>query len=189
MVSRPAVLGPVSPVEPVTPEELLAHMQQGSHGTTQTVQSTEITAALSSAIGYVQGKCGPILATDMRVAARHDGRRGTLILPTPAITDLAELITPDGVDVVASVDADDVDWSAAIIRLPRMDAGEWVARVRTVSSAERTASLKLATLIIGAHLAAARLVSVPGVQAGGPGFAIPRRADDLLAAWRLVAVA
>lgn len=186
MVLR-AALGPVSSTTPVTPGELLAHMRQGAHGATATVSESDLADALNAAIGHVQGACGPILATDTRVAAWHDGRKGRIVLPgTPAISAVTELVAPDGVDVAGQVKAEHVDWSAAIITLPRMDAGEWVARVTTATSAERTGALRLAVLIIAAHQAGARLMPV-GVP--GPGFGVPRRAEDLMAGWRLAGVA
>lgn len=179
MVSRPT-LGPVAPVAPVSPTDLLAHMQQGSHGAPGTVETADVAGALTAAIGHVEQTCGPILATDVRVAAWHDGRQGSLLLTVPAaITAVTELVTPNGVDVASRLTAAAVDWAAGIVRLPQLDTGEWVVRVTTATTPERTAALRLATLIIAAHLAGARLVPLAGAQ-GSLGFAIPRRASDLM---------
>lgn len=191
MVTRPTV-GPVgTPTAPVTPDDLLAYLRQGSHGAPTTVATDEVAGAVSAAIGIVQRACGAIVATEVRVSAWHDGRRGTIVLHgVPAISDVVALETPDGVDVVDVLAASAVDWEAGIIRLPRADAGGWVAQVVTATTPERTAALKLAVLVIAAHLAAGRLVQVAALATAAPsGFAVPRRAEDLMAAWRLPAIA
>jgi hypothetical protein len=59
--------------------------------------------------------------------------------------------------------------------------------VTTATTPERTAALKLAVLIIAAHLTAAQLVAPGGVTPTG--YAIPNRAEQLMAAWRLPAIA
>lgn len=176
------VTGPVgTPAAPVTPADLTAFAARpASSG----AAAGDPQPWVDAAVGYVQGHCGRILATDMRVPAWHDGRRGTIVLPAcPAISTLAELHAPDGTDVVADLKTGDVDWEAAIIRLPRHDAGEWVARVTTATTTERTAALTQAALIIGAHLWGSRGPGAPGQAA--PGYAIPHRASELMAPYLL----
>jgi hypothetical protein len=187
VVTRPTV-GPVgSPAAPVTPEDLLEYMQQANRST-PTITVEKVAGAVSAALGIVQRACGAIVATDVRVPAWHDGRRGTIVLHgVPAISAVTELATPDGVDVGADLGASAVDWDAGIITLPRGDAGEWVATVTTATTPERTAALQEAVLIIAAHLAAARLAAPGG--ATPTGYAVPARAEQLMAAWRLPAIA
>lgn len=187
MVTRPTV-GPVgTPTAPVTPIDLLAYMQQTNRAT-PTVTAEKVEDAVTAALGIVQRACGAIVATEVRVSAWHDGRRGTIVLHgVPAISDVVALETPDGVDIVDDLAASAVDWDAGIIRLPRSDAGGWVAQVVTATTPERTAALKHGVLIIAAHLMAAQLVAPGGVTPTG--YAVPARAEQLMAGWRLVAIA
>lgn len=149
---------------------------------------------VDAAVGHVQARCGWIAATDVRVAAWCDGRSRALMLPCGPVAEVAELVSPSGVDVVASLGASDVDWAAAVVQVSRVEAGEWVARVTTATTAERTAALKQAVLIIAAHLWGARAGAArPGAgaaaAAAGPGYAIPNRATELMAPYARAGVA
>ena len=97
------------------------------------------------------------------------------------------LTDPYGLDVTGALTAPDIDWMAAVVVCPYMRRGIWQVTATTARDAADAAALKEAALVIGKHQWEARrgMQARPGPygDAAPPvsGFAIPRRAQELMA--------
>ena len=146
---------------------------------------------LDAATEYVQSVVGPV----GEVAVRWDVYAGDttrqLVLPATHVQEIISITAPDGSDV--TVDARrDVNALAGIVTVPKAMRGTWTVEGRP---REAVPSIKLAIKIIASHLWGtqrgtgggrgamyARGDDTPATPAG---FAIPRRAEQLLAPYRI----
>lgn len=124
------------------------------------------------------------------VKVRATGR--TIVLPIARLEQVTAVTTPDGT-ALAAADLD-VDLDAGLITVPRAHPGTWTVTVhaQTAQEAGAAASLRQAVKIIAKHLWGTQRGSQGGprgdvdAQQGEPylaGFAIPRRAAELMAPW------
>ena len=174
--------GPVgSPSPPITLLEFVTYLQDAAPGT------SEQQAVLTAAIGWVEERCGPITATDVRVLAAQRGRYSRdLVLPVRPVGVVTAVLDPQALDVIAQLEAEDVNWRAGVITAPYHRDGDWQIRLTTARTTAQVADLKEATLIIGKHLWESRNgLARSGMYSSDrpvfpPGYAIPSRAAQLL---------
>lgn len=139
----------------------------------------QLQGVFDAAAEYVAARAGDAGETTLKVRPR--GR--SLILPRVGLTSVDSVTDPASVEVDLSTC--DVDEDAGIVILPRVAGpGAYTVVVTSPESARRDE----ATLIIGRHLWEARRAgrgAAVGAYATEPdlvpvGFAIPRRAEELL---------
>lgn len=153
----------------------------------------DLQRVLSAAQGIVEDRCGPLTATPRTYRVTPSGR--CLVLPAWHLTSVSEVRDPDG--TVVAHDAKGTNLAAGIVAVPsgaRAAAGLWeVDAVRADDSTP--AALELAVYIIGKHLwETQRGTGVRGGALGADpappvGFAIPRRAAELMDPYTLPALA
>jgi hypothetical protein len=154
----------------------------------------ELQRTLDAAEQHVIRLCGP-LAGGTSVEAYLSGDQ--LVLPMTRLAAAPTVTDPDGRAVVLA--ARDVNLLSGIIRVPYRRSGPWTVAV--TSSAEVPADLRLAVLIIAAHLWETQRVPGAG-QGGGQGFgqqsaaarpgaawAVPNRAATLMGPYLLPTIA
>lgn len=175
---------PPVPPPPVTLEEQ-AHFQRITWPIAAAEESADLQEALNAAIEHVEKLCGPITTASRTYLVRP--RRDKLVLPVTRVTAVESVTDPDGNLVVPY----DVNLAAGIVELP----GEpWTTKAWTVTATTGTdvTSLVLAAKIIASHLfgvhrGSGALPSGRTYPSGDDetvtlaGFAIPRRAADLMA--------
>jgi len=140
---------------------------------------------LDAAIEQVEVCCGPVAQAERTYTVRP--KRNKLVLPVVMVTAVGTVTSPDGV----VVEPYDVDLEAGIIVLPTWPATEkaWTVGASTGNDVK---SLVLAVKHIASHLYGIRRghAALPGGRAYPTvddatvtvaGFAIPRRAADLMA--------
>lgn len=156
--------------------------------TTAGVDDAELQRTLDAAELHVAAVCGGFGPSTL--AARLSGDQ--LVLPAVRLTGVVAVRDPDGVDVTLNTDA--VNLLSGIVRVPYRRAGTWAVDVTTESA--MPADLRLATLIIAAHLWETQ--RVPGAGQGfgqptaarpGAAWAIPNRAATLMAPYLLPVLA
>jgi hypothetical protein len=130
-------------------------------------------------------------------AATHDFRvysdSTQLLLPATGLSGDVTVTDPTG----AAVTGASVDLAAGIVRVPYRRSGTWTVTLTRPAGTGLEPDLRLAVLIIAAHLwetqrgpaPAGPLADPDAVPAFGAGFAIPNRAQDLLSGFRLPATA
>ena len=120
-----------------------------------------------------------------------------LVLNATRLTEVVTITDPEG----GTIPLDDVDvhYLAGIITLPFTPAERRAYKV-VAATREHGAALRLAVKITAAHLyateprgaaasaGAARHMTTPGAEASAAGFALPRRAAELIATARMVTV-
>lgn len=147
--------------------------------------------ALDAAVEWVETQIGPLDSAARDYTVYPDGR--SLVLPDTHLLEVSAITAPDGSDVAVP---DDVNRLAGVITFPaRLRRGEWTV---TATTREHGASVALAVKIIAAHLFdVKRGASSAGprtdifnpvggdtLTGGSSGFAIPRRAAQLLAPFK-----
>lgn len=166
--------------------DLAEHMQQSAP--TEPAKVAEMQRMLDAAIERVTSECGTAAAGTATVPAPSSGG-SMLLLPVVRADAVTAVVDPDG----ATVTPVSADPYTGVVEVPVPRRGTW--RV-TVSFGSAVASLELAALIIAAHLYGTQ--RVPAASRGGPmngqaavpsGFAIPNRADALMAPYRLPGIA
>ena len=166
-----------------------------------TFMNTTATSAmqqpLSAAIGYVERRCGSILGGQrVFLAEQSTGSQRTfspmwnaraLALPIQGrdMASLDALVDPLGVDVTASLVAQDIDWNNATIVCPYMRRGVWAVTATTAREAYEAEALKEATLIIAKQLWETRRghdarAAMAGATPPLLGFSVPERAKELM---------
>lgn len=143
---------------------------------------------LGAALENVTEKVGPLDGVAVDVVVWPSGR--SLVLPDSHLVAVHQITDPDGNDV--ALPSRGVNRLAGVIEFPRrLITGEWTVNVTTRAHHD---SVRLAVKIIASHLwevqrgtgsdtgARARVASPVGDPVPGrAGFAIPRRAAELLA--------
>lgn len=139
---------------------------------------------LDAAEEWVESKVGSLTSASRTMKVRASGRN--LVLPATRLQAVTAVTDPNGSS--HDVAALDVDTLAGIVRVPAFVPGTWTVQATPADAAK---SIALAVKIIAAHLwqtqrgrAGQFLSSVEDPEAmgpGGQGYAIPRRATDLLA--------
>lgn len=176
----------------VTINDLAAHLNLAAGPPADPVDRAEMQRMLDAALDRVRAECGTAAAGTSTVPVTSTGRSTVLLLPVVRLSAITAVLDPDGTPVTPV----DVDALAGVVRVPAARSGVW--RV-TVTLDGLSASLELAALIVAGHLyetqrrtrpAGAR----PGAVAaptgpGGLGFAIPHRAAELMAPYRLPGIA
>lgn len=178
---------PPVPPPPVTLGEMATWLRTPTYATKEP-EASMLTEALASAIEQVEHECGPIVSASRPYTVRP--RRDKLVLPITRVMAVSEVRDPDGHVVVPF----DVNLAAGIIELP---AEPWTSRAWTVVATSRAdvASLKLAVKIIASHLFDVNRGKHPGLASypsgddtlapsGVSGFALPRRAVELMTPYR-----
>lgn len=150
---------------------------------------------LDAAVNWVQERCGPINPTAMRYAVRQPLGNLVLHLPVLYLSELTELLDPEGVDVTDTITANDVDWRTGRIDAGYWLAGHWLATVTTGSPGDRSVQLRIAALVIAKNLwesqrgtEARAAFYGPGPDGNAPmppGYAIPNRAATLVRPYRV----
>lgn len=173
----------------VTIDDLAAHLNLPA-APADPVERTELQRHLDSALERVRSECGAAVDGVSTVPVSSSGS-AVLLLPVVRVDAVTAVLDPDGAPVTPTL----VDTLAGIVWVPTSRAGVW--RV-TVTSAAARVSLELATLIIAAHLhetqrrsrpQTVRPGAPPPQGPGGLGFAIPARAAELMAPFRLPGIA
>lgn len=175
----------------VTIDDLAAHLNlPGNAAPADPVDRAEMQRMLDAALERVRAECGTAAAGASTVPVTSTGS-SSLLLPVVRVSGIAAVLDPDG-NVVTPAH---VDVLAGVIRVPVGRSGVW--RV-TVTFDDLPASLSLAALIIAKHLYETQRTTRPAVpRPGGPGasgptglgFAIPARAADLMAPFRIPGIA
>lgn len=153
---------------------------------TSATHDTEIEDYVSAATAMVEDAVGPVVPRDI-IEVQHGGR--LLVLHRPPVIDLLTLV-PVLIGGVSYTPADlDVDADTGIVR--RLDGGGFVGPLRVTYEAGRDpvpGNMNLATRIIVGHLwVTQRGAGNPGMRSedelvpSGLGYAVPRRAMELLA--------
>ncbi|MHB1063534.1 MAG: hypothetical protein ACYC1Z_03410 [Georgenia sp.] len=152
-----------------------------------TTEDVHVNEALNAAIENVDSKVYVSLTGGDHVMRVRSSSR-YLVLPTTHLEAVVSVTAPDG-SVLATGDLD-VDLEAGIVTVPRALAGTWTVTVTPPAAAE--ASIRQAVKIIASHLFGVHRGSPAGprggidaqqIEASLAGFAIPRRAAELLAAY------
>ncbi len=112
-----------------------------------------------------------------------------LLLPATGLSGDVTVIDPAGATVAGA----SVDLAAGIVRVPYRRSGTWTVTLTRPAGTGVEPDLRLAVLIISAHLWETQRGAAPAGPLGDPGaapafgagFAIPNRAQDLLAGYRL----
>jgi hypothetical protein len=157
---------------------------------TASADDEELQRTLDAAEQHVTKLCGSLTGGSTTVAAYQSGDQ--LVLPAVRLTGTPVVVDPDG-HTVAIADRD-VNLLSGIVRVPYRRRGPW--RVTVATSSEMPADVRLAVLIIAAHLWETQRVpgrsTSPGfgqAAAVPTGFAIPNRAATLLAPYMLPVLA
>ena len=174
----------------VTIEDLAEHMQTSVPA--EPAKAAEMQRMLDAALERVTAECGAVAGSSSTVPVVSTGGP-VLLLPVVRADAITAVLDPDGNPVTPVA----TDPFTGIVEVPTGRRGTW--RI-TVDFGSMPASLELAALIIAAHLygtqrvpGAGRNTAGPmaaGQQAGaGAGYAIPNRADALMAPYRLPGIA
>lgn len=172
----------------LTIDDLAEHMEQTVP--TDPAKVAEMQRMLDAAIERVTSECGTA-ATGTATVPVPSGGGSALLLPVARADAVTAVVDPDGRPVTPVF----ADAYTGVVEVPVPRRGTW--RV-TVTFGEVPDSLELAVLIIAKHLYGTQ--RVPGASRGaGPlaggqgappaGFAIPNRAADLMAPYRLPGIA
>jgi hypothetical protein len=177
---------PVEDLRPVTLSELAAWMNAPSLAT-----DNDLGEALDSALEWVTEEVGPIESVARQYVVWPSGH--SLVLNDDHLEAVTAIEDPDG--TVVEVPAKRINLLAGVIEVQprgRLTAGPWLV---TATTREHGASVRQAVKIIASHLyevkrgraaagsAASYLANAQPVGDGtlGRGYAIPRRAEHLLA--------
>jgi hypothetical protein len=171
----------------VTAAELAAWLRDPTLATAAATKDL-LEEVLAATIENVESKVGPLEPasgeTDLTVTYTVYPSGRNLVLPVTHLTGTVEVKDPDGNTVIPR----DVNMLAGIVELPVVPRQSRPWTVRS-SCREHGQSVKLAVKIIAAHLwqlQRRRPPAGPQTETGdeaprGSGFAIPRRAAELLA--------
>lgn len=170
----------------VTPEDFAEWLHNHDLATEEPTKEL-VEEVVAAAIEIVQAHVGPLEPaegeTDLTVTYTVYPTGRHLVLPTTRLTGTVQVSDPDGVEVTPR----DVNMLAGVIELPYAPRASRPWSVRSTSS-EHADAVRLAVKIIAAHLwqvQRRRPSGVPRTEAGDSGapvgFAIPRRAAELLA--------
>ncbi|MGN8245240.1 hypothetical protein ACTHAM_002359 [Cellulomonas soli] len=150
----------------------------------------KLTEHTASALEWAVSEVGPLGEVSQTIDVQQSGRY--LVLPMTHLAEVTSVIDPSGAEV--AVTAAQVDRLAGIITVPHLRAGDWRVAVRTD---QQRASVSLAVKIVAAHLwETQRGKGDPQrrqMMAGQDdqlaptrvGFAVPRRAAQLIAPFRI----
>lgn len=148
---------------------------------------------LSAAVEWAVSKVGPLGLATQTVTAYPSGR--SLVLPVTHLSEVVAVTDPAGAAVPLSTVQ--VNLLSGIVTVPYSRKGQWTVQVTTE---QQSASIGLAIKIVAKHLyevhrargagaRAAAYAAPPDEGVPGRGFAIPARAADLIAPFRLPTVA
>lgn len=164
--------------------DLLAHLNKLTAGD----ESAELQRILDAAVNTVEQRCGSLGTQAPAVLTVTSAGSRTLVLPA-RVGQVTQVLTPSGTAVdlaTVTVYAD-----AGLITVPVGYPGSWSVTVAANDTVPP--DLRLAVLIIAAHLYETQRTTQPGRQgfgADGPpagfsaGYGIPNRAAELMAAYR-----
>jgi len=170
-------------------EDLKRYLRRSS---ATTDDDDDLVEHLQSAIDLVEAELGDVLTASgvgREFAVYADGTH--LILPVTRLVEVTEVVGPDG-DVVEPAA---VNLLAGVVVLPRSAPGTYTV---TATVRDHSDALRLAVKITAAHLVATaprgsaergagRFTSTPGADEMVPtGFALPRRAEQLIATAKAV---
>lgn len=150
----------------------------------------ELAQHLAAAVAYVEGRCGPMVDGTRRVQMRHPYR---LVMPFGRL-DTVSVVDSTGAEV--EVEDEFTDYEAGVLHVYASRLGRYT--VTFTREPEGLESLRLATVMIAAHLWDTRRGSVgnsgdygapEAMYAPGYGFAVPRRAADIMAPFTTPVVA
>lgn len=142
---------------------------------------------LDAATEYVTDKVGPLDEDALALAVHAGEHQAVLVLPATFAEEIVSVTSPTGAAVPVATLAY-VDLDAGLIEVRNPARGTWIV---TIKSRRASASCNLATKIIAQHLWGTQrgtgggrkemLGQAPDVAGVTPaGFAIPRRAAQLL---------
>jgi hypothetical protein len=129
----------------------------------------ELQRTLDAAESHVTKRCGPLGPTETTVTAALSGDQ--LVLPATRLATVAAVRDPDG--QLVTLDTGATNLLSGIVRVPYRRPGFWsvdITSAQDMAGDARLADLRLATLIIAAHLWETQ--RVPG-RAARPGFGQP----------------
>lgn len=158
---------------------------------TTAADDAELQDTLDAAEAHVAARCGAFGGAETPVTAHLSGDQ--LVLPATRLASIVEVRDPDG-DLVA-LDAGAANLLSGIVRVPYRRAGGWTVTVTRAQAIPP--DLKLAVLIIAAHLWETQRVPGAGQQGFGqpaaarPGaaWAIPNRAATLMGPYLVPVIA
>ncbi len=156
---------------------------------------TELQLYVDAAEAHVTKECGPLVSASRTYRVYPSGTN--LVLSGTRLTAVTSVTDPDG--NVVTVDPDDVNLLAGIVNVRDWGShsGPWSV-VASGGPVTIRPDLKLAVLIIAAHLYETQRTTQPGRPGFGggevppgasPGYAIPNRAAELMRPHRIVAFA
>jgi hypothetical protein len=177
----------------VTVKQLADFLKAPDYADREQPEHANLVEALTAALEWVEQQVGPLDSVARDYTVYPSGR--SLVLPDTHLVSVGTITDPRG-DVVAL--PADVNLLAGIITFRhRLHTGAWTVRA---TSREHGTSVALAVKIIASHLytvhRGANLTGprfegfapvddpAPEAPRGGSGFAIPRRAAQLLAPFR-----
>lgn len=177
---------PSVPPPPVTLQEMAAWLREPTYATNEP-EKDWLQVSLDSAIEQVEARCGPIMSAARTFTPRP--RRHRLVLPETRLVNVQEVRDPDG----NLVEPYDIDLLCGIVELaaepPTTKRWTVVATTR-----DTVASLQLAVKIIASHLfevhrggaalPTGRAYATGDSEPPPAGFALPRRAEQLMAPFR-----
>lgn len=170
--------------------ELLDQLNMDSVGS----NGPELLATLAAAKALVESRCGSLGTTGATVLSVTSRGGRVLVLPAVRLGEVTEILDPSGTVVpLAEVT---VDAEAGLVTVPAGYAGSWTVTVAADDTVP--ADLRLAVLMIAAHLYESQRITQPGRAGFGggevppgasPGYAVPNRAATLMAPYRLHRIA
>lgn len=175
------------PAAVVTITELAAFMRAPDLATSDTAALQE---HLDAAIEYVQSVVGPVGEVSVHWDVYASDTQRQIVLPATRVQEIVSITAPDGSAVTVD-HRRDVNKLAGIVTVPRPMRGTWTVEGRT---ADASSSIKLAIKIIASHLWGTQrgtgggrtsMYAAPDTTATPVGFAIPRRAEQLLAPYAI----
>ncbi len=170
--------------------ELLDQLNMDSAGS----NAGELLATLAAAVALVESRCGSLGTTAVTVLSVTSRGGRVLVLPAVRVGEVTGILDPSGT-VVPLADVT-VDAAAGLITIPAGYAGVWTVTVAANDTVP--ADLRRAVLIIAAHLWESQRITQPGRAGFGggdvppgasPGYAVPNRAETLMAPYRLHRIA
>lgn len=174
----------------------LADLKAHANITTD-VNDTELAEHLDAAVDVVEGIIGPVTSTT--VTETHYGlSSGVLLLRRMPVVELTSISSRYGATLTELTLSDyELDVDTGIVRIAAGSAFYGGFSVTySVGRPTVPAAIRLAILIIAGHLfetqrvpGASRAFGQPETPVMGLGYAIPNRASDLLAPYRMPTVA
>lgn len=170
--------------------ELLDQLNLDSVGS----NGTELLATLAAASALVESRCGSLGNTAPTVLSVTSTGGRVLVLPAVRVGSITEILDPSG--TVVNLAEITVDAAAGLVTVPAGWAGVWTVTVAANDTVP--ADLRRAVLVVAAHLYESQRITQPGRAGFGggdvppgasPGYAVPNRAETLMAPYRLHRIA